>query len=59
MKATYTFEGTLSGNISIDLLKKLPESKTILQLERKYGFVEIHKDNEIEYTTADILEKGL
>lgn len=58
MTHSFSFEGTVSNSIWEDL-RNIPESKNIILVERKNGFTEIHSENGIEYTTADILEKNL
>lgn len=61
MKYTQTFTGTVKFDESTK--KQLDElcsvSRNILVVERAKGFIEIYSDEGVEYTTEDILSKGL
>lgn len=58
------YKQTFTGTFKLDesdrkQLEQLSVSKEILIVERKKGFMEIHTDEGIEYTTQDIARKGL
>ena len=56
---TFTFTTQFSDE-TMELLNDISKaSKHIVMVERSYGFVEIHKEEDVEYTTMDILNKGL
>jgi len=61
MEYTTTFTGTVKFDESTQ--KQLDElcsiSKNILVVERSKGFTEIYSDEGVEYTTEDIIRKGL
>jgi len=57
----YTFTTTVKSDESTQkMLNELASnSKHIVVVERKKGFTEIHSDSGVEYTTEDIMSKGL
>lgn len=59
------YKHTFTANIKIDdstheLLNEICSvPKSILIVERSKGFTEIHSETAVEYTTEDIMRKGL
>lgn len=61
MEYKHTFTATIKKGKSLqkELNKLLSKQEIITVVERKKGFTEIHSKSGIEYTTEDILRKGL
>jgi hypothetical protein len=60
MEYKHTFTGTFKLDESDrKQLGQLSVSKEIVIVERQNGFMEIHSETGVEYTTEDIMSKGL
>lgn len=54
-----TFEAKVDNSLKEKLDELVFKSETITLIERKNGFIEVHTKNSVNYTTEDILRKGL